>query len=419
MEPDKDSREPGRNNLHMGQKYKGSIPHPEKLRVFGISGVSDLQKEHMVSLLQKSTDSNIEIFFSSLTSEIEAASGIMTLVPENEKVLCDIIAAGERDFRDLITQLPYGVFLDIRFNIPEYGGILGDFLENAFPETNRCEGRRSAYNAGSATVISTKKHDLIHEYRSLLSLSGRIKNSAYTAENELMVTKSLNSGLPVDSVLYIQGTAEKFAEIGRLCHEKGIPFMAVSPGIMSAASETHPLPEVVCRIKHTVRRASDLPLPCHAGSLLLLDKISSPDNLGMILRTADAARLDAVILLSDSVHYVGKNVIRGARGAIGRVPVYLSESKVEDSAIFERLIKAGYRIIGTSAKAKDDSFFGMKMNDRNAAFIVGNESDGMRQENIDRCTDFIKIPMSPGQSSLNIAVAASLLMYKRLGDLEW
>ena len=48
----------------------------------------------------------------------------------------------------------------------------------------------------------------------------------------------------------------------------------------------------------------------------------------------------------------------------------------------------------------------------NIAIVIGNESNGVRKEILDRCTDYVKIPMAEGQSSLNIAVAAALLLYE-------
>lgn len=75
-----------------------------------------------------------------------------------------------------------------------------------------------------------------------------------------------------------------------------------------------------------------------------------------------------IILLNNSTHYLNKNAIRGGRGAIGRIP--------------------------------------------NIAVVIGNETDGVRKEILEKCNEYAKISMAPGQSSLYIAVSAALFTYE-------
>lgn len=128
----------------------------------------------------------------------------------------------------------------------------------------------------------------------------------------------------------------------------------------------------------------------------------------MILRTADAAGISGLILLCNSTHIFHKNVIRGARGAMGRIPVYLS---THDGETINKLRQNDFKIIGTSAKF-DTCCYSISFNFRNLAVIIGNETSGIRKEILELCTDYAKIPMAAGQSSLNAAVASALLMYE-------
>ena len=142
---------------------------------------------------------------------------------------------------------------------------------------------------------------------------------------------------------------------------------------------------------------------------LILDGIANPDNLGMMLRTADASGVDAVILLSESTHHFNKNAIRGARGAVGRIPIYFCNN---DFALMETLQEHNFKIMGTSARFEADNFYEAGYDAENVAVIVGNESNGVRKEILEQCTDYVKIPMVDGQSSLNVAVAAALILYE-------
>jgi len=71
-----------------------------------------------------------------------------------------------------------------------------------------------------------------------------------------------------------------------------------------------------------------------------------------------------------------------------------------------------FKIMGTSARFQASNFYDIRYDSENTAVVVGNESNGIRKEILDRCTDYVKIPMVDGQSSLNIAVAAALILYE-------
>ena len=68
--------------------------------------------------------------------------------------------------------------------------------------------------------------------------------------------------------------------------------------------------------------------------------------------------------------------------------------------------------MGTCARFQSANLYDTRYDVPNLAIVVGNESSGVRKEILDRCTDFVKIPMAEGQSSLNIAVAAALMLYE-------
>jgi len=81
-----------------------------------------------------------------------------------------------------------------------------------------------------------------------------------------------------------------------------------------------------------------------------------------------------------------------------------------DEAYLKSLIKAGFYIIGTSAKGNID-LYSISL-EKPLAFIVGNESHGIRENLIDYCNDIVRIPMAPGQSSLNVGVATGIILYE-------
>ena len=84
--------------------------------------------------------------------------------------------------------------------------------------------------------------------------------------------------------------------------------------------------------------------------LLIADRVANPANLGMILRTADAAGVEAVVLLgADSASPFHKHCVRAARGAMGRLPLYTCD---DPPGFFHRLKTAGFALVGATVQAR-------------------------------------------------------------------
>jgi TrmH family RNA methyltransferase len=74
------------------------------------------------------------------------------------------------------------------------------------------------------------------------------------------------------------------------------------------------------------------------------------------------------------------------------------------------LIAAGFEILGATARANKNLYdFELAAP---LALVVGNENEGIREEILELCTNLVKIPMAPGQSSLNVAVATGIILYE-------
>ena len=141
--------------------------------------------------------------------------------------------------------------------------------------------------------------------------------------------------------------------------------------------------------------------------LLIAENVSNPDNLGMLLRTADAAGISGILLCGEGASPVHKNTIRAARGAIGRLPIFHASDTI---MAIELLKETGWQVIGATATGDTDLYnLGFKPN---TAIIVGNEYGGLSDGTRQHCTELIRLPMAPGQSSLNVGVAAGIFLYE-------
>ncbi|HEX5166953.1 MAG TPA: RNA methyltransferase [Thermomicrobiales bacterium] len=142
------------------------------------------------------------------------------------------------------------------------------------------------------------------------------------------------------------------------------------------------------------------------GLYLIADDVRDPGNLGTLIRTLDAAGGQAVVVLAgtDPSH---PNALRASLGTTFRVPVYRAASHEE---LFVWTAQHGVTTIATSAKS-DHGLWQMPVRFP-AAVLVGNEGDGLAAETVARCDLPVAIPMLGTATSLNVSVAAGVVLYE-------
>lgn len=139
--------------------------------------------------------------------------------------------------------------------------------------------------------------------------------------------------------------------------------------------------------------------------LLILDKISDPGNAGTILRTALAAKFDAVLSMKGSTDFYSPKTVRATMGAINKIDSYES---LDQESLIELLKKEGFLLMAGDLKGERSIFD--NFSEGKIALILGSEAHGLTiaDQDIDLK---INIPMHAEAESLNAAVAAGLLMY--------
>lgn len=144
-------------------------------------------------------------------------------------------------------------------------------------------------------------------------------------------------------------------------------------------------------------------------TLMVLEDLQDPGNLGTIMRTGEGAGIDGVILSKGCVDIYNPKTIRSTMGSLYRVPFIYVDS-LSDAIL--QLKKRGVHFYAAHLK-------GMKFYDEfdftvdgGTAFLIGNEGNGLKDETADLADSYLKIPMEGKVESLNAAIAASILMYE-------
>lgn len=144
-------------------------------------------------------------------------------------------------------------------------------------------------------------------------------------------------------------------------------------------------------------------------NLIILDEISDPHNLGAILRTAEAAGIDSIVVSTKNQVPLNATVAKVSSGAIEHVPVIKSENLIE---LINYLKANKFIVIGTAGDANLE--YNNLPKGQSIAVILGSEGEGMRPQIKQACDLLVKIPMYGKINSLNVSVAGALIMYEMI-----
>lgn len=140
---------------------------------------------------------------------------------------------------------------------------------------------------------------------------------------------------------------------------------------------------------------------------LVLENIQDPGNLGTILRTAEGAGIDGIIMNKGTVDIYNPKVVRSTMGSIFRVPfMYCDDIMGKVDELKKSGVKVYAAALGGTRNYSEPDYT------KPSAFAIGNEGNGLTDEMINAADERIKIPMLGKVESLNAANAAGILMYE-------
>lgn len=145
------------------------------------------------------------------------------------------------------------------------------------------------------------------------------------------------------------------------------------------------------------------------NTVIVLDKIQDPGNIGTIIRTADAIGVHDFIMIKGTGDIYNEKTVRATMGSIFKINCVYFE---EDEAV-NNLINNNYNIIATTLSDKSINYDKMILSNKNA-IIFGNEGNGISKFIQENSNYLIKIPIIGDAESLNVSVAAGVILYKYL-----
>jgi TrmH family RNA methyltransferase len=241
--------------------------------------------------------------------------------------------------------------------------------------------------------------------RDLKRRQARERQGLFVAEGVRTVEELLASPLNLRGVLasdQLERTARGAALLADV-QGRGLELLRVSDAEFESAADTEQSQGVLAIAEQPERPLSSIALK-DGDRLLVLDGIQDPGNVGTLLRTASALGAVASIVLPGTVDPWNAKVVRSAVGLQFTHPPVLCNT----TELLPFLREQGCSLVGAAAEGQDVSGHTVP---RRLALAVGNEGQGLSEELRAACDGLVAIPMADGAESLNVAVAAGILMH--------
>jgi len=235
----------------------------------------------------------------------------------------------------------------------------------------------------------------------------RKKQGLFVAEGLREVGMALKKGFQAECLFYeeTKTSPEALDELFSDGIEEPRELYTVSSAVMEKIAYRANVPNVVALMHRRDLRLSELQISQNP-LVLVLETVEKPGNLGAILRTADAAGVDAVIVCDPLVDEYNPNVIRSSLGAIFSVPVVTTDSE----PALAWLRRQGIRVFATYLEASAPYFASDFKGP--SAFVLGSEANGISAFWVRESFQRILIPMYGQVDSLNVSVSAGIVLFE-------
>lgn len=254
--------------------------------------------------------------------------------------------------------------------------------------------------------ITSLKNDLIKQTKKLHQKKARTQQQAYLLEGFHLIEEAVKSGVELKEIF----VSERGLKEWQSWIEKQDPelFYQVTPEIMKVLSD-QPSPQGII----ATAIINETSMTDFSGGWLLLDNVQDPGNVGTMIRTADAAGLSGVILGSGSADPYNLKTLRSMQGSQFHLPIF--QMSLEEALIHFK--KQQTPIYGTALDPKAVNFKTIPPVE-NFALIMGNEGQGVAKKYLDQTDSNLYIPITGQAESLNVGVAAGILMYHLMGSVN-
>ncbi|WP_339177568.1 RNA methyltransferase [Oceanobacillus sp. FSL W7-1293] len=241
-------------------------------------------------------------------------------------------------------------------------------------------------------MITSVKNEKIKSLKKLHQRKYRKQMNAFLVEGEHLIEEALASDWEVKELI-----VSEEASVLESAHH--LPVIGVTKQVFKELSFTASPQGMMAVVEIKKEEA------VNGEVVVLLDAVQDPGNAGTIIRTADAAGADGIILGSGCVDLYNDKVIRATQGSIFHLPIIHAD--LEEKLL--RLKEADYRVWATALE-KAENYKDLPIPQK-TALIFGNEGAGVKESLLEKADERVTIPILGKAESLNVSIAAGVLLY--------
>ena len=263
-----------------------------------------------------------------------------------------------------------------------------------------------------ALVLANPRSERVKAVKALSKRPVRERTGRFAVEGPQGVREAVRWAAPRVHDVYVTPEAvERYAaDIVEPARAAGLWVHEVTPEVLVAMTETD-APQGVLAVVDTAADTLDAVLDGGPRLLVLLTHVRDPGNAGTVIRGADAAGFDAVLVSAASVDVHAPKVVRSTAGSLFHLPVVTG---LDVEATLQRLRAAGIRTFaadgGGTTLLPDADLSGPH------CWVMGNEAWGLGAAVREACDDAVRVPIHGRAESLNLAMAATICMFASAGQ---
>lgn len=260
---------------------------------------------------------------------------------------------------------------------------------------------------GRVRVVTSLSNPTIKEIRALALPKHRRESGLFVGEGMKLVADAVAEDWPIRILVHGAKVADHslVRHLAERVHARGGDVLEVSEAVLSKITRRDNPQMVVGVFEQRLAEAAAI-RPSAEGVWVALEGIKDPGNLGTIIRTADAAGAEGVILVGDTVDPFGVEAVRATMGSIFHMPI--ARIAASDFAAWRKTwpgIVVGTHLSG-SQDYRDVDYA------KPVLLLMGNEQSGLDDRFAGLCDHLVKIPQRGRADSLNLAIATGVMLFE-------
>ncbi|WP_105404206.1 RNA methyltransferase [Neorhizobium sp. T7_12] len=261
---------------------------------------------------------------------------------------------------------------------------------------------------GQVKEVTSLSNPIIKDIKALTNKRDREESGAFMAEGLKLVIDALELGWEIRTLVYAKAAKGKalVEQVAAKTVAHGGLVLEVSEKVLSSVTRRDNPQMVVGIFEQRWKRLDDLK-PGRNETLVALDRVRDPGNLGTIIRTADAAGATGVILVGECTDPFSLETVRATMGSVFAVPVV--KCSPEEFLIWQK--RSGTQVVATHLAGAVD-YRTVDYSKKSVVLLMGNEQSGL-PDNLARAADrTVRIPQQGRADSLNLAVASAVMLFE-------